>query len=320
MAVVAGIDEAGYGPLLGPLVPTVTVFSVANGLTGQDLWKSLSESVSRGSSKRSGKIAVADSKKLYSRFEGVAVLERTALSFMGLLGRPTGELRGLLKALRSNCAGQMKDYPWYRNKTINLPSAADAAEISTCVNALRADSKRKGIRFLGAGSHILLAGRYNELVDKTRNKAATLSSLTAVFLSELVQGYGKNGLTVYVDKQGGRTRYRPFLQQCFGDWDLRIVNEHKDASVYEMNKGKLSWQVHFETKAESKHLPVALASIYAKYVRELFMKLLNQYWAEQVPGLRATAGYYTDGKRFLGDIRAACKKLGTPMGKLVRNR
>ena len=320
MSIVAGIDEAGYGPLLGPLVSTATVFSIPKALIGQDLWKALSGSVSRGPAKRSGKIAVADSKKLHNRSAGVAVLEKTALSFMHLAGRGTGNLRQLLKSLRSNCASQMKDYPWYSNRTVGLPSAADPVDISVCVNALRGEAGRKGIKFLGAASQVLLAGHYNELVNKTRNKATALSGSTAVFLSELVQRYSDKGLTVHVDKQGGRTRYRPFLQQCFGDWELRIVTEHKDASAYEMNKGKLSWQVHFETKSESKHLPVALASIYAKYVRELFMELLNRYWAEHVPGVKPTAGYYTDGKRFLEDIEATCKKLKTPMGKLVRVR
>ena len=112
MAVVAGIDEAGYGPLLGPLVLTATVFSIPKSMIGQDLWNALSDSVSRRKAKRSGKIAVADSKKLYSRSEGLAALERTALSFMHLLDRPTAELRQLLKSLRSDCAGQMKEYPW----------------------------------------------------------------------------------------------------------------------------------------------------------------------------------------------------------------
>ena len=320
MAVIAGIDEAGYGPLLGPLVSTATAFSIPKTLFDQDLWKALSGSISRGRAKRSGKIAVADSKKIYSRSEGLAALERTALSFMHLLSRPMGELRELLKSLRSDCAGQMKDYPWYDSQIISLPASADAAEIATCVNALRADTQRNEIRFLGASSQVLLAGSYNKLVDKTRNKASALSSLSAVFLTELVDRYGNKGLVVYVDKQSGRTRYRSFLQQCFADWDMRIVGEDKDASVYEMNKEQLSWQVHFETKAESKYLPVALASIYAKYVRELFMELFNRYWAKQVAGLRATAGYYVDGKRFLADIGPTCKKLKTPMGKLIRVR
>ena len=263
---------------------------------------------------------MADSKKLYSRSKGVGVLEKTALSFMRLAGRGTADLSELLKSLRSNGAEQMKDYPWYRERMVELPSSADAADISVCTNGLRAEAGRKGIKFLGAGSQILLAGKYNELVETTRNKAAVMSGLTGVFLSELAQRYADKELTVFVDKQGGRMHYRPFLQQCFSDWELRIIEEDKDASVYQLNKGKLSWQIQFETKSETKHLPVALASIYAKYVRELFMKLLNAYWAEQVQGLEPTAGYYTDGKRFLNDIDSACKKLGTPMNMLVRSR
>ena len=47
MAIVAGIDEAGYGPLLGPLVVSVVAFEVPDGLAGVDLWELLSAAVSR---------------------------------------------------------------------------------------------------------------------------------------------------------------------------------------------------------------------------------------------------------------------------------
>ncbi len=119
---------------------------------------------------------------------------------------------------------------------------------------------------------------------------------------------------------GGRTRYRSLLQQLFGDWDLRILQETPLASSYQFSKDSHSWQVHFQAKAESSHLPVALASIFAKSVRELFMELFNRYWCHQVPGLRPTAGYYSDGRRFLADIDQLCKRLNTPMGKLIRVR
>jgi hypothetical protein len=136
----------------------------------------------------------------------------------------------------------------------------------------------------------------------------------------LVEAYAERGLTIYADKHGGRARYRALLQRCFPQWDLRILRESIQASSYQLTRGDLSWKIHFQAKAESGHLPVALASIYAKYVRELFMTMLNAYWSEQVPGLRPTAGYYADGRRFLADIAEHCKRLGTPMHKLVRQR
>ena len=320
MAVLAGIDEAGYGPVLGPLVATVTVFNVPNDLVNNNLWAVLSSSISPGPAKRSGRIAVADSKKIFSRAAGLTHLERTALTFLHLLGRPATTLPNLLRSLRADCRKHMNDYPWYRQQSIDLPFAADPADLGTCLNALRLDTKRNGIAFLGVSCQALLVGEYNELVDKMRNKAAVLSNLTGKLLAELVRLYADKGLVIFIDKQGGRMRYRPWLQRSFASWKLQILREDQQASIYEMTRGRLTWHVHFEAKAESKHLPVALASIYAKYVRELFMELLNRYWAKQVPGVKPTAGYYSDGRRFLSDIDQHCKRLKTPMGKLIRVR
>lgn len=320
MAIVAGIDEAGYGPLLGPLASSVTTFLIPNALSHQNLWHALSSSISPRPSSRSGRITVADSKKLFSRAGGLAGLERTALTFLHLLGRPSASMGQLLGSLRADCAEQMVDYPWYVNESIEIPLAADRRDLATSLNALRLDTQRKGIELLEVGCQPVLVGRYNELVDKTRNKASLLFSLTGRFLAELVERYARDGLVIYVDKQGGRSRYRSLLQRCFPDWQLRILEETGQASAYQMNRGAESWQVHFEAKSEERHFTVALASIYAKYVRELFMELLNRYWIAQVPGLRPTAGYYTDGKRFLAEIGPACKKLGTPVHKLVRSR
>ena len=320
MAVIAGIDEAGYGPLLGPLVSAVTVFYVPNDLSDKSLWRILSSSISAKSSRLAGKLSVADSKKLFSRSKGLARLERAALTFIHLLGRPAQKFPQLLSSLRAGCLEQMDDYPWYAAQDMDLPHAADPMDLATCLNALRLDTERNGIRFLKTASQVLLVGRYNELVDKTRNKSVLLFSLAGKLIAELVQAYAEQGLIIYADKQGGRNRYRALLQQCLPDWSLRIIEETHHASGYSMTNGLIEWQIHFQAKAESKYLPVALASIYAKYVRELFMGLLNGYWCREVPGLRSTGGYYTDGRRFLADIAQHCKRLDTPMHKLVRCR
>jgi hypothetical protein len=214
----------------------------------------------------------------------------------------------------------MNDYPWYQGQSVPLPHAADGQDLATCLNALSLDTKRNKIAFLGARTQVLLVGRYNQLAEKTRNKSAVLFGLVGKYIDRLVKAYAHQSLVIYADKLGGRSHYRSHLQQLFDRWDLRILQETDKASSYQLSKNSLSWQIHFEAKSDAKHLPVALASIYAKYVRELFMSLLNRYWCAHVADLRPTAGYYTDGQRFLADIDHHCKRLKTPMAKLVRVR
>jgi hypothetical protein len=56
-------------------------------------------------------------------------------------------------------------------------------------------------------------------------------------------------------------------------------------------------------------LPAALASMVSKYLRELAMLALNRYWCGVVSGLKPTAGYPTDARRWLADVDTAKKKL-----------
>jgi hypothetical protein len=78
-------------------------------------------------------------------------------------------------------------------------------------------------------------------------------------------------------------------------------------------------EIRFETKSE-RHLPVALASMVCKYLRELSMKLFNQYWSDRQPGLKPTAGYPLDAVRFRNDIAALQKQLGIADEILWRER
>ena len=125
---------------------------------------------------------------------------------------------------------------------------------------------------------------------------------------------------MHVDRQGGRTRYRQPLMSAFPTHHLRIVEEGAARSAYELTDKDACHRLDFVTDGERRHMPIALASIYSKYVRELFMRAFNDYWGRQVGGLKPTAGYYTDARRFLRDIDRAVDTLRIDKSLLIRSR
>src|SRR5436309_2731151 len=62
MAWIVGIDEAGYGPNLGPLIMSSVTCRVPQELAGADLWEVLQSAVRRHPSEADGRILIEDSK------------------------------------------------------------------------------------------------------------------------------------------------------------------------------------------------------------------------------------------------------------------
>ena len=72
---IIGIDEAGYGPPLGPLVMTSVACRIPGSAGKTDLWRLL-EAVVRGHScEPDERILIADSKLVYSTARGLHDLE-----------------------------------------------------------------------------------------------------------------------------------------------------------------------------------------------------------------------------------------------------
>src|SRR3989442_1432980 len=72
---IIGIDEAGYGPNLGPLVMTSVACRVPNELAEGDLWDVLKSAVRRHPSEDDGRLLIEDSKLVYSPARGLLDLE-----------------------------------------------------------------------------------------------------------------------------------------------------------------------------------------------------------------------------------------------------
>jgi len=98
VAIVAGIDEAGLGPILGPLVMCASVFEVPDDLVDQPLWDILAPAVARKAGRKSTAIAIGDSKKLFKRKSpgGLKHLERAVLATLAAADQHPATLADLL--------------------------------------------------------------------------------------------------------------------------------------------------------------------------------------------------------------------------------
>lgn len=327
MAILAGIDEAGYGPTIGPLVVTGVVFNVPDDYTNKCLWHLLGDVVAKNaqrapkpSSLGSGdRIIVDDSKKVYSS-RGLKKIEEGTLSFLWCLKGPVSSFCELLKALSCYDVDVLGGYPWYAGKDLVLPTASNPLTIANNVQRLTRTMAEKGIKLHGIRCAPVSTIEFNRRIDLTGNKLLALFQSCAELLAAIWKKFGTRNPKVFVDKLSGRSKYHHMLSKTFHGCQIKTFKESAEVSTYGIKKFDREMVVSFIKNAEDKHFPAALASMYSKYMRELFIKLFNAYWQEKIPGLKPTAGYPLDSKRFLQQIYEARKSSGITDQILIRKK
>jgi len=322
VAIVAGIDEAGFGPVLGPLVVSARAFDVPDELVDVSMWDLLAGAVLRSPTRKRTGIAVADSKKLYSRRTGKSLehLERGVLGFLATRASPPPDLGALLDAVAPQARAHAAGYPWHADCALPLPRSVSAEEIPLAANSLRVAMRQSELSLRNLRAEPVFVGEYNRLVEGTDNKSAALFSVTSRLLDGVWRSASGGLLRIWVDRQGGRTHYLPHLQRIFPGCRFKVIDESETLSAYRISDDRRMAEIVFATEAEDRHLPVALASMLSKLLRELFMEQFNAYWTQQVPGLTPTAGYYTDGNRFFGEIRDAIRQRNLDERLIYRSR
>lgn len=334
-----GVDEAGYGPNLGPLVVAATLWQVdepeeaigsapGNRRTAPvagdrqweqwDLYAALADRVSVAPCE--DRVAIADSKALYSPAAGLTVLEESVLASLRACDLQPASWTALVQLLQADPDGDGHALPWHRAWDTPLPVAAcpDRVERQT-QRLLRSPDRRT--RAAKSGRRVTLRdvqacavhpAEFNRLTHESGTKSTALSRITLRLLNRTLQrlcaAYGDDLSAVAVcDKHGGRNHYAALLADALDQPLVQVETESRAISRYRLQLNSLSVEVAFQRSGEA-FLPTALASMTAKYVRELSMRAFNAFWCERVSGLRPTAGYPADSRRFkiaIAEVQAA---------------
>ena len=337
-----GLDEAGYGPNLGPLVLSSSACHVPADAP-PCLWGCLAAAVRKAEHPNDGRLLIDDSKKVNQGDAGLAKLEAGVLAAVGLnLSPPTppprsGEgglsvpppspLRGggvgggevfappatVIDYLSAVALGDSVDdlaaEPWFQPDDL-LPAAHPADELPAVAAALSEACGPAGIGWGPVRSVVIPAPKFNRLLDEWKLKSGVLASGVIALLQATLELPGDEPIHITVDKLGGRHFYAPLLNEAFpGGW-VRVIREGPERCEYAIDHLSREVSLRFEPRADGGHLNVALASMAAKYLREVCMLQFNRYWTAKVPGLKPTAGYPTDAGRFFKGIKRRLKADG----------
>ena len=318
-----GVDEAGLGPLLGPLCLGWALFEVPD--EDSDPRELLASVVAEDPKRDKEHFVVADSKRVYSRnARGRKRLEATALAFHAathgfrLESDPLRYLQGEL----GPSDRWLNHHPWYQSLPNPLPVFWERGALELRLERLRREMEEHGVALPTAGARPVPVAELNACFEETNNKSTSLWRYTGAALAHLLEHCRGRQARLVVDRQGGRAHYGGPLAQLAPDWSVALVDEGPGASRYRLTErnGEGDVAVDFLEKGEQHSLGTALASCLAKYARELAMEGFNAYFRERQPDLAPTAGYTTDGRRWLGEAQATLQAEGLSKRCVIRER
>ncbi|MEM9424896.1 MAG: hypothetical protein AAF975_08950, partial [Spirochaetota bacterium] len=241
---------------------------------------------------------IADSKQIYKG--NFARLEKLALTLY-ISSAGTNRLPPL----------PIPELEWYQADTACVPPARK--EIET-----QAAQLRRALRGcpLKLSLNVLSERQFNHKIAQWNNKTNVLKEL----VGRLICDFGGRPGHCAIDHLGALKRYRPWLCQLFGkneslpqNWEIR--NESPHCSEYYDREEQLHLQ--FRVRGDQQNILCAIASVWAKYHRERFMKQFNQYWQQRFPAAPTTSGYYRDAMIFLDYVK---EKMGELPPDIQRNR
>ncbi len=310
MAFLAGVDEAGYGPFVGPLVIGFSLFRVPP--QDAELWEILRPVAAPKAARTRGdrRLWLDDSKLVHQGPQGRARLARSVAAFRELAAPGRNLLETWVSEPPAGPARLLRASPWHRELPGLLCEGADDGRARLDADALRRRLDGSGCALMGFGARAAPANEWNQLLDAHGdNKGHAHFSVTMEVVKHLLEVSGDAPLRIELDRHGGRLRYAEKLRAALACDAIDIHGENEAGSAYTLHFGARAVQFRFSEGADGLYAPTALASLAAKQTRERMMDLHNAWFSRRMPELAPTKGYALDGRRWLREVEPRLAEL-----------
>ncbi len=317
---IVGIDENGLGfrnqRMLGPLVVTASAFRIDRGYDCKRdfFWNELKQVVSREKTDKQSLI-VCDSKELFqsNHRKTYELAESTVLAFYSLLNRrmprdfdedffPEIILPG--HSVFRECPVDWEGSLCGMGTPYSLPAwKAEIHSVEDVSEKLRKELRKKRIEFIFWKSRIFCPSTLNKAGGKNLDKYWLEVEAIADFITIFLENYREEEVSFFsgkIDSWGEKKilsclASRFAVQPCPGEAGIDIFAvSHKGKKV----------KLHFIRSGDKFIFPISLSSIFGKYIREIFVKRINEFFQKFDSSLDWCGGYRQGGK-FDGFLKRA---------------
>jgi len=367
---VLGIDEAGYGPDIGPLVVTSSLFRLSEKYHSEKFWDTLSEIISKKTKEFPEKVIVSDSKDIFKNHpKNYLIGETTALcSYCLLYPAPLNFQEFLqnifldnLDLFQKRCKTFSKytyrmcwgNNNFFSEDPLNSKNLDPSPFLDNLFPKLKKVIKSSGIDLIDIKSVVLCPHLYNESITKKGKlffnylqferlienalKRILIENISVRDKEETVklekkykkatrnfkkneQKNNLNSIYVIADKLGSKKYYINYLKSgLLGDFKIKILEQNRNISSYEL-LNNLEIRLSFIKEGDKTHFPIALSSVFSKYIRERFIKNINEFFATKIQDLESTKGYAYKIEKFIEVTNDVRKKYDIAQNCFLRKR